>query len=109
MSEPVNPVDPVRRARRVGRRAGVSGVGRAGGEAFARLAAPHGPAAEEPAPAPGLGPTTYAAQVLGEGERRGLKGGPETLDRARNAYLETEWSGPSDRRHARGKITKTEI
>ena len=48
--------------------------------------------------------------MMGQGgQKRGLRGGPETLDHARNAYLETEWSGGADRRHARGKITKTEI
>lgn len=51
----------------------------------------------------------FAAQVLGGGPKRGLRGGAETLDRARTAYLETEWSGPSDRRVRRGRITKTEI
>jgi hypothetical protein len=53
---------------------------------------------------------TFAAQVLGQGgQKRGLRGGPETLDRARSAYLETEWSGPSDRRPTPGRTTKTEI
>jgi hypothetical protein len=43
------------------------------------------------------------------GQRRGLRGGPETLDKARSAYLEAEWSGPADRRVRTGRITKTEI
>jgi hypothetical protein len=43
------------------------------------------------------------------GQKRGLRGGPETLDHARTTYLETEWSGPADRRPAPGRITKTEI
>jgi len=52
----------------------------------------------------------FAAQLLGQGgQRRGLRGGQETLDKARNAYLEAEWSGPSDRRLRTGRITKTEI
>jgi hypothetical protein len=51
----------------------------------------------------------FAAQLLGGGQKRGLRGGAETLDRARTAYLETEWSGPSDRRVRRGRITKTEV
>jgi hypothetical protein len=52
----------------------------------------------------------FAAQVLGQGgQKRGLRGGPETLEHARATYLETEWSGPSDRRIQTGRITKTEI
>ena len=65
------------------------------------------PAADEPRRD---GFATYAAQVLGQpGQKRGLRGGPETLDRARTTYLGTEWSGPSDRRPHPGQITKTEI
>lgn len=53
---------------------------------------------------------TFAAQVLGqEGQKRGLRGGPETLDKARSTYLGAEWSGPSDRRPRPGRVTKTEI
>lgn len=52
----------------------------------------------------------FAAQLMGQGgQKRGLRGGRETLDKARSTYLETEWSGPADRRHRTGKITKTEI
>ncbi|MDR3511862.1 MAG: hypothetical protein P4L73_09520 [Caulobacteraceae bacterium] len=52
----------------------------------------------------------FAAQLLGQGgQKRGLRGGRETLEKARTAYLETEWSGPADRRLTTGKITKTEI
>jgi hypothetical protein len=52
----------------------------------------------------------FAAQLLGQrGQKRGLRGGPETLDKARTAYLEAEWSGPSDRRLRTGRITKTDI
>ena len=54
--------------------------------------------------------TAYAAQIIGQGgQKRGLRGGRETLDRARSTYLETEYSGPADRRIATGRITKTEI
>ena len=56
------------------------------------------------------GVAAFAAQILGQdGQKRGLRGGPETLDKARSSYLETEWSGPADRRPAAGRITKTEI
>jgi hypothetical protein len=49
------------------------------------------------------------AQLLGEGPRRGLKGGAETLGRARATYLGTEYSGPADRRPKKGRITKTDV
>ena len=70
-----------------------------------------------PAPSEPVGPKqrrggfgAFAAQVLGQGgQKRGLRGGPETLDRARSTYLDTEWSGPADRRPHPGRITKTEI
>jgi len=52
----------------------------------------------------------FAAQILGQGgQKRGLRGGPETLNRARSSYLGAEWSGPADRRPSPGRITKTDI
>jgi len=52
----------------------------------------------------------FAAQMLGQGgQKRGLRGGPEMLDKARSTYLGAEWSGPADRRPRPGRITKTEI
>ena len=66
--------------------------------------------ANSPIRASANGFVAFVAQVLGQpGQKKGLRGGPETLEKARSAYLETEWSGPADRRPARGKITKTEI
>jgi len=51
----------------------------------------------------------FEAQVLGGGEKRGIKGGTETLDRAKSTYLKSEYSGPNDRRPQPGRVTKTEI
>ena len=52
----------------------------------------------------------FAAHVLGQGERRrGLRGGPETLDAARRTYPATEYSGEADRRPKAGLIRKTEV
>ena len=51
----------------------------------------------------------FAAQVLSGGEKRGLRGGPETLERAKTTYLKSEYSGPNDRRPQPGQVTKTEI
>lgn len=52
---------------------------------------------------------TFAAQVLSGGEKRGLKGGPETLERAKSTYLKSEYSGPNDRRPQPGRVTRTDI
>jgi hypothetical protein len=47
---------------------------------------------------------------MGQGEqKRGLKGGKEVLNKARGAYLGTEYSGDADRRPPLGIIKKTEI
>lgn len=52
----------------------------------------------------------FAAQLYGQpGVKRGLKGGQEVLDKARATYLGAEYSGPNDRRPAKGQVTKTEI
>ena len=70
-------------------------------------AAPHVDPAADPADAAAA--AAFAAQLMGQrGQKRGLKGGPKVLKSARATYLETEWSGPSDRRIPVGKITKTE-
>jgi len=34
----------------------------------------------------------FAAQVLSGGEKRGLRGGQETLERAKTTYLKSEYS-----------------
>lgn len=49
------------------------------------------------------------AQSLGGGEKRGLKGGKDTRDRARSTYLASEYSGPYDRRPRTGRLTRTDI
>jgi hypothetical protein len=70
---------------------------------------PDRPAAEAPKPEAG-GAAPFAAQLYGQpGVRRGLKGGQEVLDKARATYLSAEYSGPNDRRPAKGRITRTEI
>jgi len=52
----------------------------------------------------------FAAQMMGQtGARRGLKGGQPVLKQARSAYLETEYSGPNDRRPPTGLLRKTKI
>lgn len=51
----------------------------------------------------------FAAQMLSGGEKRGLRGGPETLDRAKSTYLKSEYSGSNDRRPRPGRVTRTDI
>lgn len=56
------------------------------------------------------GASVFSAQLMGQdGQKRGLRGGVETLGAARNAYGRTEWSGKADRRARKGSSTKTEI
>jgi hypothetical protein len=69
----------------------------------------HDQAKDQTRAEPLLGDAGFTAQVLGEAPRRGLKGGPETLERARATYLGTEYSGGADRRPKKGRITKTEV
>ena len=73
----------------------------------APTAAPH--ASEHSSPPPLDGPAAFAAQLLGQpGQRRGLRA-PGTVEAARSAYLETEYSGPADRRPPKGLLKKTDI
>ena len=44
-----------------------------------------------------------------EARVRGLRGGQNVLDTARSTYLQTEYSGPDDRRLQVGKITRTDV
>jgi hypothetical protein len=67
------------------------------------------PSAASPAgrPAP---PTNLAAHMLAQSaQTRGLRAGTERLGAARTVYLETEFSGPNDRRPTKGLITKREV
>lgn len=66
--------------------------------------------AEQPAKAEPVMDAAFEAQLLGQpGAKRGLRGGQPVLDHARSAYLEAEYSGPSDRRPPSGVIAKKEI
>jgi hypothetical protein len=44
-----------------------------------------------------------------DGQKRGLRGGPATLNAAKTTYNRTEYSGAADRRAKSGRGTKTEI
>jgi len=108
MTKPVGPVGRSPRTRRVGPPL-LPAVRPADAETDAAAAAAK-PARKRSDPAPSGGDAaTFAAQVIGGSQKRGLRGGPETLDTARHVYLETEWSGGADRRHPRGKIARREV
>lgn len=107
------PIDPIRRAQRArnARRA----IDASSDEVFEtedrNLPVPVGPVTAAPGPdRPQATASAFSAHLMGqEGQKRGLRGGPETLDSARSAYVRTEWSGPYDRRARKGGATKTEI
>jgi len=63
----------------------------------------------EPPPTP-RAPTNLDAHLIAQQARvRGLRGGQNVLETARHTYLETEWSGPNDRRTSAGQIAKTDV
>jgi hypothetical protein len=69
---------------------------------------PHPPAPSSGAPV--SGGAVFSAQILGQdGQKRGLRGGPEVLGNARTTYVRTEYSGPADRRAPKGGAAKTEV
>jgi hypothetical protein len=68
-----------------------------------------GPTPAVPPASPYQPPTNLDAHMIAQGARtRGLRGGQQVLETARHVYLETEFSGPNDRRTKTGRITKTE-
>lgn len=110
MSSSVDPIRQVARLRRLRRR--TDQTQGSSHEEHPNLPVPAGglePAAP-PAPITSGGPATFTAHVMGAGEqRRGLRGGPPTLNAARNAYNQTEFSGQADRRARKGGLTRTDI
>jgi hypothetical protein len=69
-----------------------------------------GPRQEQPGVAgASTASASFAAQLLGQpGAKRGLKGGPEVIDGARSAYLETKFLG-ADRRLPKGVIARKDL
>jgi hypothetical protein len=52
----------------------------------------------------------FAAQLIGQdGQKRGLRAGPEVIGAAKTSYNRTEWSGAKDRRAPTGAKAKTRI
>lgn len=78
----------------------------------ATLPVPAGPVIDHEVPkvrraAPGK--AGFTAQVLAGGDRRGLKGGDDTLKAAKTTYLRAEFSGQADRRPAPGRLTRKDV
>ena len=97
------PIDPIRRAERIRRAKRALTPRREASEPAQTLPVP---VAKAPPPAPAV---AVEVQLIGEGERRGLRGGEPVLKAAKSAYVRTEWSGSADRRTPKGALTKKEI
>ena len=109
MSDPIDPAEGVARERREKerRRADRRRNDRRKGAKSSKLPVPSTAPAAATA---GAGPAAFTAQMIGqEGQKRGLRGGPPVLERARSAYLEAEWTGPGDRRRGAGRTAKTDV
>jgi hypothetical protein len=105
------PIDPVRRAARLRRAA------RAEADRAEEVQEPPRAGLPVPVDAPRTVPpvdapasaAAFDAHLLGQhGEKRGLRAGPQAIDRAKASYNRVEWSGAKDRRSRKGRY-KTEI
>ena len=110
-----SPIDPIRRTgpvRKV-RASEPHAAQRAVDYDERTLPVPLEPEAEAAPPPRGGSPAAgaeFAAHLLGQdGQKRGLRGGPATLDAAKSTYTRVEWSGAADRRAKAGRGAKTEI
>lgn len=109
MTGPIDPIRPVRLIRREPQQqAADEGDDGATLNVNINVSAPPPPDPAAPPPRQPV-PNTQTHLIAQEARVRGLRGGPNTLEAARSAYLEAEWRGPNDRRAKAGKITKTEI
>lgn len=105
-----SPIDPPRRSNPVRRVRRSDDAAR--GESTDRSVPVVYEAPPPPAPsAAGARPeAAFAAQMLGQdGQKRGLRGGKETLDSARTLYNKIEYSGSADRRRPSGRTAKTDV
>lgn len=113
MTERLDPIRPYGDRRQFRRRGEdhapvAPGTSSGGANLPVPASAPH--AHDHSSPPPLDGQAAFSAQLLGQpGVKRGLRGGPGVVEAARSAYLETEYSGPLDRRPPKGMLKKTEI
>jgi hypothetical protein len=105
---PIDPIRPVRLIRRERRKAEAEASDPAA--PVVNVTVNVAPIPPEPPAQPYQPPTNLDAHLIAQNARvRGLRGGQQVLDTARAAYLETEYSGPKDRRAHTGQITKKEV
>ena len=104
----MGPIDPIRPVRLVKRERPKEGAGDGAPQPTINVTVNVAPPAPPPTN-PYRPPTGVDAHLIAQNARvRGLRGGQQVLDTARNTYLENEYSGPNDRRARTGRITKTE-
>jgi hypothetical protein len=104
----MGPIDPIRPVRLIRRERPKAGDAERPPQPTVNVTVNVG-APAPPHAAPYQPPTNLDAHLIAQGARtRGLRGGQKVLETARSTYLETEYSGPNDRRTRAGLITKTE-
>ena len=104
----MGPIDPIRPVRLIRRERPRAEAPAASAQPTVNVTVNIAPAATAAAK-PYEPPTSAEAHLIAQSARvRGLRGGAQVLQSARSAYLETEFSGPNDRRLRAGRITKTE-
>jgi hypothetical protein len=107
MTDPIDPVRPTRGDRRQTARRMTDPSPKAAAVTAEDPAALPVPLPSQPQVDP---KPLLSAHLMGQdGQKRGLRGGPPTLAKAKAAYLNAEWSGPTDRRTRTGIISRTKI
>jgi hypothetical protein len=105
----MGPIDPIRPVRLISRQPRQPPGAEETPAPVVNVTVNVGQAPANPPTNPYQPPTNLDAHLIAQQARtRGLRGGQKVLDTARHVYLETEYSGPRDRRIPTGKITKTE-
>jgi hypothetical protein len=104
-------IDPIRRATLMRKAAKADPAAEDSSEAeVVRLPVPLDRASRILPRAPEDSHAAFAAQLMGQdGQKRGLRAGPELFDAAKATYNRTEYSGANDRRAPKGAKAKTEI
>lgn len=102
-----SPIDPIRRTAPV-RRARATVVSAAGRSAADEAQASMAEAALTPTDDLSAD-AAFAAHLMGQERRRGVRAGVDVPDAAKSAYTRTEWSGAADRRAPLGQLTRKKI
>ena len=102
-------IAPIRSIRPIRREAAKSAAGpRSDAGATFNVSITVGP--PNPPTTPTQPPANLDAHLAAQEARvRGLRGGQNVLDTARSTYLQTEFSGPDDRRLHAGRITRKDV